>query len=104
MESKDGSKDRGGRPDLPRKRTNLATERTNFANERTFMAYARTAFAMVVVGLTMLEFFDRERYRLLSLALIPLGVAVAIFGFVRFWKKRKLIRDHSLRSYRRKYE
>ena len=104
MESKDGSKDRGGRPELARKRTNLATERTNFANERTFMAYARTAFAMVVVGLTMLEFFDRERYRLLSLALIPLGVAVAIFGFVRFWKKRKLIRDHSLRSYRRKYE
>ena len=93
----------GERRKFARKRTNLATERTNFANERTFMAYARTAFAMVVVGLTMLEFFDRERYRLLSLALIPLGIAVAIFGFVRFWKKRKLIRDHSLRSYR-KYE
>ncbi len=79
---------------LARERTDLATERTKFANERTFMAYARTAFAMVVVGLTMLEFFDRERFKVRSFALIPFGIAVAIFGFVRFWKKKRMIEEH----------
>lgn len=34
----------------------MAIERTIMANERTFLAYCRTAFALVIGGLTSLEF------------------------------------------------
>jgi|GEM_PF-5609932 len=79
-----------------RKRTNLATERTKYANERTFMAQSRTGFSLVIVGITLLEFFDQDRYRVISIAMIPFGVAIAVYGLVRYIKRRKLIKEHSL--------
>lgn len=100
-DQKDGKKKGSGKKAI--KRTNLATERTRLANERTFMAYGRTAFSMIIAGLSILEFFDAERYRWLGLSLIPIGVAVAILGLVRYLQKRRLIRDHSLDSYKQRY-
>jgi putative membrane protein len=82
-----------------KKRTNLATERTELANERTLLAYGRTAFSMIVVGLSLLEFFDRARYQWIGIALIPLGILVAIVGYVRYSKKKKIIEENSLDSY-----
>ncbi len=87
-----------------RKRTNLATERTKYANERTFMAQARTGFALVIVGITLLEFFDRDRYRAIAISLIPFGVAIAVYGLIRYIKRRKLIKEHSLDSFEEGYE
>jgi putative membrane protein len=97
-------KDDRSRNAKARKRTNLATERTTYANERTFMAQARTGFSLVVVGITMLEFFDQDRYRAIAIAMIPFGVAIAVYGLVRYIKRRKLIKEHSLDSYREGYE
>lgn len=93
------SEDKRGKKQAAKKRTNLATERTELANERTFLAYGRTAFSMIVVGLSLLEFFDRAQYKLIGIALIPLGIIVAIVGYVRFRKKKKRIEENSLDSY-----
>lgn len=87
-----------------KKRTNLATERTELANERTLLAYGRTAFSMIVVGLSLLEFFDRFQYRLIGMALIPLGVIVAIIGYVRYRRKKKIIEENSLDSYNEEFK
>jgi putative membrane protein len=97
-------KDNISRNAKARKRTNLATERTKFANERTFMAQARTGFSLVIVGITMLEFFDQDRYRVIAISMIPFGVAIAVYGLVRYIKRRKLIKEHSLGSYREGYD
>lgn len=97
MEEKERKK---GKKVTAKKRTNLATERTELANERTLLAYGRTAFSMIVVGLSLLEFFDRARYQWVGIALIPLGVLVAIIGYVRYRKKKKIIEENSLGSYK----
>lgn len=96
MEEKEIKKEKKKRA---KKRTNLATERTELANERTLLAYGRTAFSMIVVGLSLLEFFDRARYQWIGIALIPLGIIVAIMGYVRYRKKKKIIEENSLASY-----
>jgi putative membrane protein len=87
-----------------RKRTNLATERTKLANERTLMAYGRTSFSMIVVGLSLLEFFDRERYMWLGISLIPVGIAILIYGYVQYRKREKIIRENSQDSFQENYE
>ena len=71
--------DVGGEPD----------PRFTFANERTFLAWARTALALMVAGGAVAQFADAAGPRLrgsLTIALIGLGSAVGVGGFVR-WRR-----------------
>lgn len=58
---------------------------------------------MVVAGLAIIEFFDSGSYLWLGISLIPAGFLVIIIGLIRFIKKKKLIREHSLQSYEEGY-
>ncbi len=70
----------------------LAIERTIMANERTMLAYSRTAMALIIAGLSFLEFTESMVLKTVALCFIPLGVATFIYGFWRFTKKKKAIR------------
>ncbi len=72
----------------------LAIDRTTLANERTALAYFRSALAMVIVGITFIHFFaDRSPMLFyVGLVIVPLGVAVGIFGFIRCRKMSRSIR------------
>jgi putative membrane protein len=70
----------------------LAIERTIMANERTFLAYCRTAFALIIAGLTFLEFIKTKTLMVVGMVFVPLGCCVFIFGIYRFMKKKKAIR------------
>lgn len=77
-------------------RDHLAMERTKLANERTFLSYTRTAMAMVLGGLTFIKFFDDLLYIVLGIFSIPFGVAIGVYGYTRFSKKKEDILHHSL--------
>lgn len=61
----------------------LAIDRTILSNERTLLSYARTALAQVIIGGSLLMFFD-------SLALIVIGwlfLAIAIVIMAIGWRR-----------------
>ncbi|GAB3536900.1 hypothetical protein GCM10027443_28410 [Pontibacter brevis] len=77
-------------------RDKLAMERTKLANERTFMAYMRTAMAMVLAGLTFVKVFEDDPFYIgVGLTFVPLGLAVAVFGYYRFAKKKREVARHT---------
>lgn len=66
--------------------------RFTFANERTFLAWERTALALLVAGGAVGQFADGVGDVLraaLTVALIGLGSAVAVGGYLR-WRKAEL--------------
>jgi putative membrane protein len=68
----------------------LAAERTHLANERTLLAYLRTALIMLVTALTFLKLFENDSVmRIVSLGLVPVGLAIGTFGIYRFRRMRK---------------
>ncbi|MFC6996187.1 DUF202 domain-containing protein [Rufibacter roseus] len=69
----------------------LAIERTEFSNERTFLAYLRTALSLIVVGISLHQFFNSTVSMYLAAVLIPLGLGIGYIGFRKFIKKRALI-------------
>jgi len=74
-------------------RDELAIDRTILANERTVLAYLRGAISLILVGITFVHFFETGLLRYVGLACIPFGVAVGIFGYGRYRKMDKTIRD-----------
>lgn len=70
----------------------LAIERTEFSNERTFLAYLRTALSLIVVGISLHQFFNSTISMYLAGVLIPLGAVIGYVGFRKFLKKRDLIK------------
>jgi len=77
-------------------RDELAIDRTVLANERTVLAYFRSALTLFITGVTFLHFFERGILPYIGIALIPCGLAVGIFGYLRY---RKM--DASIRTVRR---
>src|SRR5688572_15282238 len=73
-------------------RDRMAIERTKFANERTFLAYLRTSLALVIAGLTFLEFFDNNIFKWLGGIFIPTGIIAGFYGLHRFKIKQENIR------------
>jgi putative membrane protein len=67
-------------------RDELAIDRTILANERTVLAYLRSALSLVIVGVTFLHFVEKGLLLYLGMGFIPLGVAVGIFGVLRYRK------------------
>ena len=70
----------------------LAIERTIMANERTMLAYSRTAIALIIAGISFLEFTNSPILKVVAICFIPLGVATFVFGLWRFTKKKASIR------------
>ncbi|GAA4311607.1 DUF202 domain-containing protein [Nibribacter koreensis] len=70
----------------------LAIERTSFANERTFLAYMRTALSLIVAGFSLHQFFKSDISMWLACILIPAGVYIGYKGYLKFVKKRAMIK------------
>lgn len=62
----------------------LASIRTHLANERTLLAYVRTALAFLAAGAGMIHFLDSSMLQAVGWLIGASGLAVAIFGVVRF--------------------
>jgi putative membrane protein len=75
-------------------RDEMAIQRTIFANERTLMAYLRTAIALVAGGFAALKLSQHHYMEMLGVILMPVGIALAVYSFVRYFRKQKLIRRH----------
>ncbi|WP_345223844.1 DUF202 domain-containing protein [Hymenobacter koreensis] len=73
-------------------RDQLALERTKLANERTLLAYLRSALTLVVAGFSLMQFFRGHLYVWVGAVLVPVGVAVAVAGWLRFRSKQTRIR------------
>jgi len=74
-------------------RDELAIDRTILANERTVLAYLRGAISLILVGITFVHFFETGLLGYVGLACVPFGVGVGIFGYVRYRKMNKAIRN-----------
>jgi len=69
----------------------LAADRTRLANERTLLAYVRTALGLMVVGGSLIKFFDGGLTNLLGGAfLLAAGVTVSL-GFYRALRTQRAI-------------
>ncbi len=72
-------------------RDEMAVQRTIFANERTLMAYLRTAIALIAGGFAAIKLSQHPYMELLGIILMPLGLLLAIYSFMRYFNKQKLI-------------
>ncbi|GAA4422896.1 hypothetical protein GCM10023188_01040 [Pontibacter saemangeumensis] len=75
-------------------RDHMAEQRTIFANERTLMAYLRTAMTVTVGGFVAVKFSDDLYLEVIGVILIPIGIILAIYSFVRYRQKQRLIESH----------
>lgn len=78
-------------PDQLILRDELAIERTLLANERTLLAYLRSGVALLIAGATMIHFSQQGWFLIVGVACIPLGIAGAVVGVVRFVAMNKSI-------------
>lgn len=71
----------------------LAADRTRLANERTLLAYVRTALGMLVVGGSLLKFFDGGLTNTLGAVFLIAGAAIAVLGFYRAVRTQRAIKQ-----------
>jgi uncharacterized membrane protein YidH (DUF202 family) len=77
------------RTDLAEERTVLACLRTRMAKVRTGLAFSRTGLAFSGLGLGLLRQFQASRWLLFDLALIAIGILMALEGFLWYMRGRK---------------
>ena len=65
-------------------RDELAIDRTQLANERTLMAYLRAGLSLLIAGATIIHFADHGWFRFVGFACLPVGLATAAIGIVRY--------------------
>lgn len=65
-------------------RDELAIDRTRLANERTFLAYLRSGMALLIAGITIVHFALAGWFRVVGLALLPVGLTAALIGLARY--------------------
>jgi putative membrane protein len=75
-------------------RDHMAAERTIFANERTLMAYLRTAMTISVGGFVALKLSNDLYLKVIGAILIPIGVILGIYSFIRYRNKQRIIEGH----------
>ena len=73
-------------------RDQMAMQRTIFANERTLMAYLRTAIAIIGGGFAAIKLSHHMYMEVIGFVLMPAGLALAIYSFVRYLKQQKIIK------------
>jgi putative membrane protein len=71
----------------------LAMDLTSLSNERTLLNYVRTALAFLASGVALIHFFEAPGMVIIGWALLPLGVACAVFGILRFNHVRKVLQQ-----------
>jgi putative membrane protein len=72
-------------------RDELAIDRTILSNERTLLSYVRASLTLVIVGLTFLHFIEKGFLRIAGIIFIPLGILMALYGYYRFMRMKRLI-------------
>lgn len=75
-------------------RDHMAAERTIFANERTLMAYLRTAMTISVGGFVAIKLSDDLYLEIIGIILIPIGIILGVYSFVRYRHKQRIIEGH----------
>ncbi|EJF11831.1 MULTISPECIES: DUF202 domain-containing protein [Pontibacter] len=75
-------------------RDHMAAERTIFANERTLMAYLRTAMTISVGGFVAIKLSDDLYLEIIGVILIPIGIILGVYSFVRYRHKQRIIENH----------
>lgn len=76
----------------------LAVDRTRLANQRTVLSFFRTGLSLVVTALAIFEFKQGDIWYLRAAwAMIGLGIAVMIAGFISYFATKQSIR----KSYRK---
>ncbi|MBI3736665.1 DUF202 domain-containing protein, partial [Candidatus Sumerlaeota bacterium] len=73
----------------------LEVERTMLANERTLLAYLRTMLTFVVVGATLIKFFDSIPYTILGWGFNVAGAWLLWIGYRRYRQVKKQIEHYS---------
>lgn len=76
-------------------RDELAIDRTVLANERTLLSYLRSAVALLIAGITIVNFSTEGWFRAMGIACIPTGIITAVIGVARY-----RIMDRSIRRIR----
>lgn len=76
-------------------RDHLALVRTTMANQRTLLAYVRTALAFLLVGFSLLKFFDDSLLAIIGWSLILAGVLTLVTGIVVYARIKKSIHAQS---------
>ena len=66
---------------------------TSLSNERTLLNYIRTALAFLASGVALIHFFEAPGMVIIGWVLLPLGVACAVFGVVRFNHVRNVLQQ-----------
>lgn len=69
----------------------LSIERNKLSNERTLLSYSRTFLSFCVAGASLIQFFRDQSFVAFGYALIPAGIAIMVFGFVRYFRIRREI-------------
>ncbi len=78
--------------------------RTHLANERTFLAWLRTGLSLIALGLAAAQFLDQEVVSgfpatdLFAALLVVGGVALTVFGGVRYGRGRAQIDAGAFRA------
>jgi putative membrane protein len=75
-------------------RDHLAVSRSVLANERTLQSYVRTSLAMFVAGLSFLrlELFKALEFRVLGVIMIPTGIVLFFYGYVKYRRMAQHLR------------
>jgi len=83
--------------DIPTKkftvRDILAINRTVLANERTFLAYLRTSATFLLIGISLLKFFDSLVTQVAGFMFLLGSVVTGIYGVVKYDMMRQLIME-----------
>lgn len=72
-------------------RDELAIDRTILANERTLLAYIRTSLTLIIAGLSFIHFIKEGIIFKIGIFLVPLGIFAGVFGYIRYFKMKRII-------------
>ena len=83
-------------------RDELAIDRTLLANERTLMAYVRLAITLIIAGVSIVHFAMEKWFETIGFLCVPVGIAAGLFGWSRYQKMERQIREIRKASRKRK--
>lgn len=79
-------------------RDQLAIDRTILANERTYLSYIRTALNFMIVGLTLIKFFDSTVLEFAGGGMLFFSIISLLDGTRKYMKMKSLIEQSSKSS------
>jgi inner membrane protein YidH len=62
-------------------RDELAVDRTLLANERTLMTYLRFGVALLIAGVSIIQFSTQDRYWAVGIACLPAGIITGVVAW-----------------------